>query len=434
MSKILIRMIHCVLVTCFLAAIPIGGATGAIPNSDNPDAYTEKQYRRDLLEYNKRTLSEAYKQVGERDPKWDALMIEYLDAQAVVFTNGNALDNDRVPGEASKERILELTAMCRDLGCTDPLVNYIYLINSKDADDRYLNFARKVYGGLLDSQYPVNRKLAIAKRMIELLEKRGLDDELKQVEEVWADLFCAAAEDPTLSLNEQLQLYRGHISQLRDVDWVDRWQNVRERIDVPDAPNPWLVGMVCGLYQLEYAWDARGSGFAYTVTEEGWRLFDERLRLAKQYLEKAWEVAPHYPDAPTKMITVSMGLRTGEERLWFERAVAAQFDFYSAYSSYRWSIRPRWGGSIQQLHAFGLECLETKRFDTRVPSIYFSALRDIAQDEGNYEYWENPGIYERLILYFDERKTAHGSGSPPQHWDSMKVALAWRVGRYQEAI
>ena len=63
------------LITACLLATFCCGVYAAIPNSDNPDAYTEKQYRQDLLAYNKRTMSEAYLQVGDRDPKWDDLMI-----------------------------------------------------------------------------------------------------------------------------------------------------------------------------------------------------------------------------------------------------------------------------------------------------------------------------------------------------------------------
>src|SRR6266545_4585528 len=60
---------------------------GAIPGADDPKAYTEHHYRKSLLEFNRRTLSEAYKQVGKRDPKWVQDAIKFLDGIALRFSN-----------------------------------------------------------------------------------------------------------------------------------------------------------------------------------------------------------------------------------------------------------------------------------------------------------------------------------------------------------
>src|SRR5947207_5342737 len=71
------------LVATSLASAKLGGV-----GADN--SFTEHDYRKALLEYNRRTLAEAYKQVGQRDPKWDAAAIKFLDAMALHFTNSDA--------------------------------------------------------------------------------------------------------------------------------------------------------------------------------------------------------------------------------------------------------------------------------------------------------------------------------------------------------
>jgi hypothetical protein len=428
-SKVTVAILFIAGMFCLL---PQPTAVAVIPNSDNPDAYTEKQFRQELLEYNRKTMSEAYLKAGKRDPKWDGLAVELLDAQAEVFANGGADARSRVPVTSSRERILELTAMTADLGCTDPLVSYVRLINSKEQDERYLELAKEIYTGMLESDYPINRKLAIARRMVNILDKRGLEEESGEAAEVWIDLFCQAISDPGFGLRDQYFLFRNYMEPPDD-KWMARWDEVCKRIDVEDAPNPWLVGALCGNYHVKLAWKKRGGGYAHTVSDEGWKGFNEHLKTAREHLVRAWETAPQYPDVPSKLIRVSMGLDNGEERLWFERAVGAQFDYYGAYTSYLWSIRPRWGGSLDQMYAFGVECLDTGRFDTRVPEIFYKAMLDLYSETDDYSYWLRPGVYESFITYYEGKKHAPGGEEYQAWWDSMKAAIAWRLQKYDLA-
>src|SRR5262249_52980489 len=43
-----------------------------------------------------------------------------------------------------------------------------------------------------------------------------------------------------------------------------------------------------GKYHITWAWEARGGGWANTVTQDGWKLMRERLAVAQEALEKAW--------------------------------------------------------------------------------------------------------------------------------------------------
>ena len=429
-------LMYCFIQT-ILMGVCVGGwvtpSYGVIPNSDNPAAYSEKQFRLDLLEHNRRTMSQAYLEVGTRDPKWDTLMIEYLDAQAESFSNGGARVMAQVPTTSSRKRIIELTAKAYELGCTDPLVQYVCLINSTDADDRYLRFARRVYSAMLESEYPINRKISVTRRFINVLDKRGLEDEAAEVTDVWLDLFSEAVNDPDFSLEDQRFLFRNYI-QPPDRVWLARWGRMCQRINTKNPSNPWLVGALCGSYHVEKAWDLRGSGFAGTVTEEGWRGFNKHLAIAREHLTQAWEHAPQFPEVPARMITASMGQGTGDERVWFERSVMAQFDHYTAYKNYLWSLWPRWGGSFDQMHRFGLECLQTERYDTVVPYLYYRAVQGIASDEGGYRYWKYNNVRDRLYEYYDKQKRVPGAEFTPQEYDSRKAAVSWRLGEYNDAL
>lgn len=408
-------------------------AVAVIPNSDNPDAYTEKQFRQEFLAYNQRTMSEAYERIGERDPKWDDLVTEYLDGQAAQFANHNAKVKNQVPVVTSGDRMNELAVLAGELQCTDPLVNYVSLIHIKTQDDHYLERARSAYEGMLTSGYPINRKLHAAWRLMTILEGRGLEDEVQRIERVWVDLMCHAVEDPTRSLQDQYYLFWAHRDALTDDTYLQRWAEVCRRIDVAEPANPWLVGAICGYYHVEAGWEVRGSGYARTVTDEGWKGFREHLNLAREHLVKSWDIAPQFPDVAGRMITVSTGLSDRQERLWFEKAVSSQFDYYPAYTNYLWSIRPRWHGSLDQMYAFGVECLDTDRFDTRVPEVFYKAMLDLYSETDDYSYWKRPGVYENFIRYYDGKKHGPGGEDNQPWWDSMKAAIAWRLHKYDLA-
>ncbi len=429
-TRLFTRFVLAVVVLPMFWASP---SPAAIPNS-GPEAFTEKQFRRAFQAYNLRTMSEAYEQVGERDPKWDALALEYLQGQAVLFTNYKAGATDRVPVDTSKDRMNELALLLVELECTDPLVNYVNLIYNNTHDDQYLDRARAAYKKMQASGYPINRKLHAAWRLMMLLEGRELVEETKQIEQVWVDLMCRAVEDAQRSLMDQYYLFWAHREALIDDTYVDRWAMVCQRIDVPAPASPWLVGAICGYYHKQMAWELRGSSVARKVTEEGWRGFRKHLELAREHLVRAWEFAPRLPDVPSEMISVSMGLDNGAERMWFNRTAEAQFDYYPAYKAYLWSLRRRWGGTLPQLYEFGVECLETDRFDTVVPSMFHHAMWNIKSDDRGYNFWKRPGVYEQFITYFQGEKNGGLYGWTPQRWESNKAAVAWRLDRFGDAV
>ena len=70
----------------------------------------------------------------------------------------------------------------------------------------------------------------------------------------------------------------------------------------PNSSHPFATR---GLFYLGHAWHARGTGWGYTVTDEGARLFHARLLFAKADLEKAHLLNPDDPYAPTGLITVA---------------------------------------------------------------------------------------------------------------------------------
>src|SRR4030081_2540551 len=57
---------------------------------------------------------------------------------------------------------------------------------------------------------------------------------------------------------------------------------------------------------IGYAWYARGNGLADTVSNSGWKLFDDRVAEAKQILESAWKLPVKCPEWYAVMQTVAL--------------------------------------------------------------------------------------------------------------------------------
>jgi hypothetical protein len=130
-----------------------------------------------------------------------------------------------------------------------------------------------------------------------------------------------------------------------------------------------------GDFLIHYAWEARGSGFAGTVTEEGFKKFHERLTQAREALNECWEVKPGDHRTATLMLTVEKG--SGGERdemeKWFERAMkACPINKRACEAKMDW-LDPKWHGSREELLAFGRSCRDTKNWRAGIPLLLADA-------------------------------------------------------------
>jgi len=168
-------------------------------------------------------------------------------------------------------------------------------------------------------------------------------------------------------------------------------------------PGSHLPHLAQGTFFVNYAWDARGTGWASTVTEEGWARFRERLNVAKQSLSKAYEINPSDPRAATEMITVTRALSYDREQMekWFKRAIDADPRCYDAYKRKLTYLMPKWGGSRDEMFAFARECAANSPPDSRVAMILMEAHKEMAKRTadggGNWgDYYRNPAVWREM--------------------------------------
>lgn len=184
---------------------------------------------------------------------------------------------------------------------------------------------------------------------------------------------------------------------------VRRLTPIKERID------PWFWEMIQGKANITDAWDSRGSGWASSVTEEGWKGFSFNLNEAKRHFEKALELHPERFNPCISLITVYMGLSCDMNDVLrvFKEVLNHDPENVQAYRRALWAMRPRWGGSIQLGRYLALEALNCPRRDTNIPVFGYQCLADITNECGGYG-WQNiyldAEVYEACKKMFDEAK------------------------------
>jgi len=220
---------------------------------------------------------------------------------------------------------------------------------------------------------------------------------------------------------------------------TDASKRLLSRLREDGGIDQWLLLMLEGHLEVKEAWEARGSDYAYTVTEAGWKGFNDHLEKARKLLTRASKLHPEYPQAANRMITVAKGGHPGpgeSERTWFDQAIEAQPDSLAAHRNYLSALKPRWGGSFEAMEAFGKERLWLGPYNSQAPLFYLMALREIGGDI-KYDCWRavfrRPGVLENLDRLF---QTLIEAPPPYMEPDRLRMqhalVLAW-CGQYARA-
>lgn len=361
----------------------------------------------DRLEWSRRTLVNAYNEVGLRDPAWDQTAREALEtfARMRVGTDSNA--------PAQFKKLVEATLAA---GCNDPLFRYLALRNShggaQEANAAAADAYREAGDNLMNSGYPEIRKFYGAIRAAQAWKsahgsdtnsaeilthfRRGAFHRLQNVlldpDTPFMEAYEAAQElQQTIHSNpgQEPDMLPSLISYFQT-----RW---------PDDPR----GMtLCGQAYVRLAWNRRGSGYAPSVSNDGWKEFASYLAEADRCLERSWALSPTNTATAIAMMEVELGQGRGRQwmELWFDRAMALDPACYDAANSMAWYLQPKWHGSAAAAIAFGRECVENEAWKGRVPLVLWRAHQMLANDRASGlkdAYWTRPGVWEDVRDSFE---------------------------------
>jgi hypothetical protein len=378
-------------------------------------------------EFRERQWVEGYKTRGKRDTKCDAEALRFL--QTWLARNfGEAVDPN-LPSTA--EWADKLAA---DPACVDPLVLAVagFVCPERMAAGERLDRALSGFPNSAHWGYP--KLYAAVHQSGHFANNSARRNEL---DEASLKYLQETLSDGSLRPDDQVQMA---------VVFLDGWAAGFFNRNAPAICQiltnsgkafPWLSLMLAGQEEVRQAWQARGGGYVNTVSEAGWRGFADGLAAARRSFESAWRLRPDLPYAADRMIYVSLGdSGLPEMRQWFDRAVAAQFDYGPSWSNMRWGLRPRWHGDLDSMLAFGVMALNTRRFDTDVPRKFMDTVGDISSELGvkpGVHIYDRPEIwprvremYEGYIAYIATRTNAADVAG----WRSSYAAVAYLAGQY----
>jgi tetratricopeptide (TPR) repeat protein len=409
---------------------PAGPALDALVKRLRPIMPARQRLRQksddQIRAYTNSTLDQ-YGQFGIHSDKWDNTAREFIQ----TIASSPSSEHDRIE---RADKLIQNAADLRKAGCSDPFI--LYLIakidgdNVKNDEERKgaINEFQSAISALEQSNYPVMRKCYAHARYLEFALKGKLNgifpnwkDDLEPDLALALKEWPIALRDPALSNWLAFELAQSLSFDIMKMSWdgkaygdrgqvytdlVPAWQTAR-----PDDVGPLLF---TGSLYIDYAWDARGGDYAAKVTANGWQLMQDRLKVARTALEKAYAMDPQDPRAATLMINVVLGQQTGREDmdLWFNRAMTANPDNFAACQGKLTFLEPKWNGSPDDMIAFGRQCRDGGNFEGRIPFVLTEA-------------------YYRLSAYYQKPTDLYHS---PGVWDDIRSVYEPELALYPDSI
>lgn len=106
-----------------------------------------------------------------------------------------------------------------------------------------------------------------------------------------------------------------------------------------------------------YGWHARGTGYADSVTPEGWKLLRERLEAAQKIIDEVRKMKDKDPFWGTVALEIALGMgadKKAYDALLME-AHKAEPAYWGYFVSRAYSLLPRWYGEPGDWEAFALK-------------------------------------------------------------------------------
>ena len=136
----------------------------------------------------------------------------------------------------------------------------------------------------------------------------------------------------------------------------DEWKKMQDLLEQWTAQSPESVTarVAFAEFLTSYAWRARGSGWASTVSPEGASLFEDRLAHAWEELKQARSSEPKDPYwwAAAQTVALGQGWDRKSYNALFDEAIALDPDFAEFYIRKATYLLPRWYGQSGEWEEF----------------------------------------------------------------------------------
>ena len=165
----------------------------------------------------------------------------------------------------------------------------------------------------------------------------------------------------------------------------DKWQKL--------YPNSITARIAAGKAWVMFGWDARGSGYASTVSAEGWRFMEERL--GKAYSLVAKKPTKADDDCPGRYhLLLIIANAQGWARRQYEALFQEAVTFEPTYFYYYWSkfqyLLPKWHGKEGEWKQFAQKAVELS--PKKEGNSIYARLLAAAWGVKEFKSFDEPGI------------------------------------------
>ncbi len=361
------------------------------------------------LKWNQSTTVGDYEKFGQKDARWDAPVKEALTRYAKI-RSGDDFDQETklyLIGSAAEDAV--------KAGCKDPLVNFLYCNqvlreSAKPLKEKQAAFSAMAQQMQASSYSPVRKFYAnlFAAGMLWMRRDTNLWSQVAQFRRGAIANLAEALEDKNLPVEEAYhaahQLFQ--VLERNTKELTDAYDLIEKPLfkNWPKAGTSYLIK---GEFNLKYAWLGRGHATGDRVSDEQWKMFNDRLAEAETALNQAWLLNAKDPLIPTVMMSVveGQGKKQPEMETWFTRAMALDTNNYTACRSKLHYLYPQWYGSPEEMITFGRECVASTKWGGHVPLILVDAHAEIARarsrDERN-QYWLAPEAWTDIKAAYEK--------------------------------
>jgi hypothetical protein len=383
-----------------------------------PSSAADARAQRDA--FFRKIIVDEYEKLGQHDPKWDEPARKLMQLALERWIRGNAPDQNR------NHEMAALGSSITKAGCNDPNLSYQFarvLLHSTETWSLYKDANNGIWRSDYSTFLKIHASIDTLKFYSAGLEKRSPAD----LEQAAAILKFVYGKIPEMLTEPGCPQYDAasmlieltEITKLVDGDRKTGFDAMQAKMKkaLPDSP---ISDLFEGMFYRHYAWDARGNGFAGTVTDGGWQLFGERLQAAQRALNRALDKDPHLAPASVEMLSVLQGLPEDRPEMekWFKRAVADDPDAYEAYVRKMYYLTPKWHGSNEDQFAFGRECLATKRWESRIPFLLLQSHDNIY--EGRWRQLRQQATTQQEASTARNRARAEFYATHPEVWPDIQ--------------
>ena len=195
-------------------------------------------------------------------------------------------------------------------------------------------------------------------------------------------------------------------------DWIGEWVDAE-----PDSTLPVLVR---GCHAVYWAWEARGAKRAEQTSQDQFREFARRLRIAENSLDEVVDRDPDDVTAWTWLVTSARGRQVSpdEARARFDEVLKRHPAHLVAHEQRLQYLCPKWFGSEEQMFAFAREATAAAPDGSLMPELLAVAhvekwLRVPVEESDAYMQSEQVGAD---LLAAAEKSIFHPSFRPGLGW------------------